>query len=289
MTEELLRNQYGLDALERRVRSFLPDFVAQAVPSIDSTNTELMRRAKAGQLPTTLLIAQRQSAGKGRMGKPWQSAIGRSLVMSLGMVLNPKQWHGLSLVLGMVVAQEVQALRSPTSALAKAQLGLKWPNDVWLMDDSGQGRKLAGILIETAPVHAANHAGAASFEALSGRYVVIGIGLNLRPIECNNDMAFSVPPVSLQELSAGVDEAYLIDVLVVGMVQALQLFEKQGFAPWQASFAKWDVLRGRQVLLSDGRTGVVQGVSPQGELHLATDQGDEWIMSAEVSVRPVSS
>ena len=122
------------ESIWEQVSPLLPGFTVEVLPEIDSTNTELMRRARAGQTEPTLLVAERQTAGRGRMGRPWQSAVGDSLTFSLGLPLAPKDWSGLSLAVGLSVAESLHA-----------EICLKWPNDLWW-----QERKLAGILIETA-------------------------------------------------------------------------------------------------------------------------------------------
>ena len=96
-----------------------------------------MRRARAGRLEPVLLVAETQTAGRGRLGRQWHSGAraGEVLTFSLGMPLRMADWSGLSLAVGVSVAQSLHP-----------SLQLKWPNDVWL-----QERKLAGILIETDP------------------------------------------------------------------------------------------------------------------------------------------
>jgi BirA family biotin operon repressor/biotin-[acetyl-CoA-carboxylase] ligase len=123
------------------------------LPEIDSSNTELMRRARAGRTEPVLLVAERQSAGRGRLGRAWQSAAGDSLTFSLGLPLAPADWAGLSLAVGVSVAESLHP-----------RIRLKWPNDLWVDD-----RKLAGILIETAS------AGGSA----AARYAVVGIGINI--------------------------------------------------------------------------------------------------------------
>ena len=165
-----------------------PGFSVEVVADIDSTNAELMRRARAPDLPPTLLVAEHQQAGRGRLGRTWHSAPGESLMMSLGLTLQPAAWTGLSLVVGVVLAEVLD----PNLQLG---IGLKWPNDVWAMPRQGQAgpRKLAGILIET---------------VLQGREpgrVVIGIGLNVRtpdPLAAGH-AGFRTPPVGLADLGGG--------------------------------------------------------------------------------------
>jgi BirA family biotin operon repressor/biotin-[acetyl-CoA-carboxylase] ligase len=121
---------WPLDALTRQGAACFPGFRAEAVASIDSTNTELMRRARAGVLPPTLLVAEAQTAGRGRLGRAWVSGPSpaglaraglQALTFSLGLCLAPRDWSGLSLAVGVSVAR----------ALHPA-LQLKWPNDLWL-------------------------------------------------------------------------------------------------------------------------------------------------------------
>ena len=238
----------------------LPGFTVEVLPHIDSTNTELMRRARAGQLEPVLLVAEQQTAGRGRLGRDWHSdkgaASAQSLTFSLGLPLAPKGWSGLSLAVGLSVVESLHA-----------DLRLKWPNDVWLRD-----RKLAGILIETASLG-------------DLRYAVIGIGINLLPRDASG---LSTPPAWLGEVLPGLDAPQTLLRLAAPLVSAIQVFEQQGFAPLQARFNARDALGGVAVTLSDGLTGVAQGVNGQGALQVATAQGLQIVTSSEVSVRPLS-
>mgnify|MGYP006206957517 CR=1 FL=1 len=113
----------------------LPGLSIEVLPTVDSTNTRLMQQAREGLVEPTVLVAETQTAGRGRMGKAWHTATHRALTFSLGLPLAPVDWSGLSLVVGLGVARSLHP-----------ELRLKWPNDLWLGD---AGRKLAGVLIET--------------------------------------------------------------------------------------------------------------------------------------------
>jgi BirA family biotin operon repressor/biotin-[acetyl-CoA-carboxylase] ligase len=145
---------------------------------------------------------------------------------------------------------------------------LKWPNDLWWHD-----RKLAGILIETANWG----------EDSASRYVVMGIGLNIRTPAAEG---LSTAPVGLAELLPGVDAAQALARMAAPLVLAVQAFEARGFAPFQAKFNAIDALAQLPVTLSDGMQGVAQGVDASGALLVATPQGVQRVTSAEVSVRP---
>lgn len=250
--------RWPAEAIWEAVAPALPGFTVEVLPEIDSTNSELMRRARAGQMEPVLLVAEHQTAGRGRLGRDWHSseAGARSLTFSLGLPLAPHSWSGLSLAVGLSVVNSLHP-----------DLRLKWPNDVWLHD-----RKMAGILIETA-----------SFGPV--RYAVVGVGINLRERAADG---LSTAPAWLDEVLPGIDAAQALLRVAAPLVQAVQVFEQQGFAPLQARFNARDALNGVAVTLSEGTRGVAQGVDTDGALRVHTDAGLTHITSSEVSVRPLA-
>ena len=84
-----------------------PGLTVEVLPEIDSTNTELMRRARAGQTDPVLLVAESQTAGRGRLGRPWHGQTGDALTFSLGLMLRPQDWSGLSLAVGLSLARSL--------------------------------------------------------------------------------------------------------------------------------------------------------------------------------------
>lgn len=274
------------EAIWEAVAPTLPGFTVEVLPQIDSTNTELMRRARAGQTEPVLLVAETQSAGRGRLGRAWQGAtaadVGATLTFSLGLPLRMADWSGLSLAVGVSVVQSLHP-----------DLQLKWPNDVWLHD-----RKLAGILIETAnnaPTLATSWAalppgGAAVALGRPGgdgigamRYAVIGVGINIAP---RTATGLATPPAWLQELEPDIDTPATLLRVAAPLVQAVQRFEVLGFAAFREAFLQRDALAGRHVSLSDGTQGLAQGVDGSGALLVHTSAGLTRVSSAEVSVRP---
>jgi len=241
-----------------------PDFSVEVLPELDSTNSELMRRGRAGQTSPTLLVAERQTAGRGRLGRDWRTVGGAapgadSLTFSLGLVLPAIDLSGLSLAVGVAV---VDALHP--------DLGLKWPNDVWLA-----GRKLAGILIETTAVG-------------DQRWVVIGVGINLLP---RPETDLRTPPAALCEVLPQATVASVLQAVGPALARAIRQFTQAGFADFQAAFARRDVLRNRTVQAKDragqALQGVACGVDASGALLVHTARGVQVINSAEVSVRPL--
>ena len=263
--------RWPLEAIWQAVEPQLPGFTCEALPLVDSSNSELMRRFKAGQLEPTLLVVEQQSAGRGRLGRQWHSQRGDSLMFSLGLPLAPTDWSGLSLAVGVSLAESLDATNARQHHIA-----LKWPNDLWLVHQKTE-RKLGGVLVETA-----------TFDGQ--RYVVIGVGINVRAFELTRQELTAIAPNCLQSLQPDADVASTLLRVLPPLVQTVQAFEQFGFAPFQARFARRDVLAGRPVQLSDGINSQVQGqahgVTETGALLVHTSTGMKEITSSEVSVRP---
>lgn len=261
--------RWPAEALWQAVSPLLEGFSVEILPEVDSTSTELMRRARAGRCEPILLVTEQQTAGRGRLGRQWVSQIGDSLTFSLGLPMAPAEWSGLSLAVGVSLAQSLQP-HLPAAGEDRLRLGLKWPNDLWLEGD----RKLGGILIETA-----------SGIGLTGpdRYVVIGVGLNVR---APDGQGLSTTPASLREVDAALDAPTALGRIVPPLVRALQAFARHGFAPVRAQFAERDLLLQREVNLSDGQSGLAQGVGPDGALLVQTAEGLRAVTSSDISVRP---
>jgi BirA family biotin operon repressor/biotin-[acetyl-CoA-carboxylase] ligase len=257
----------------------LPALTVEVLKEVDSTNSELMRRARAGQTDPVLLVAKSQTAGRGRLGRQWHAQAGDALTFSLGLMLHPADWSGLSLAVGLSVVESLD----PQGALG---LGLKWPNDVWVHHPK-QWAKLAGILIETA------------ITQQEDRYCVIGVGVN---IASPNAQDLSMPAIGLREQLAATEFAaaasaatsslgatsapQALALIAKPLLLAVLAFELKGFAPLQSAFQQRDVLRDMPVTLSDGRQGTARGVDNAGVLRVETPQGMQLINSAEVRVRP---
>ena len=252
------------EALWEQLEPLVPGLSVEVATEVDSTNTRLLERARAGDTSACLLVAERQTAGRGRLGRSWESSPGASLTFSLAVPLAPADWSGLSLVVGVALAEALHP-----------QVRLKWPNDLWLFTDEGRGRKLGGILIETAA--AGKH-----------RMAVIGVGLNVRDVQ--DDPASDVGRASLAELDAQATAPDTLLRVAQPLLQAVLAFEREGFGPWQARYAARDALAGRNVRLlpaqGDAGEGTAQGVNGMGALLVHTAAGLMTITSGEVSVRP---
>lgn len=245
----------------------LPGFTVEVLPEIDSTNTELMRRARAGLAEPVLLVAEQQTAGRGRLGKGWHSKAEQSLTFSIALPLAPADWSGLSLAVGVSLAESLHP-----------DVRLKWPNDLWL-----QQRKLGGILVETA----------SNGDGQARRTVVIGVGLNIARPDTDAVAALAVPgavaamaPAGLAEVHMGITAGETLARVAPALLRDVLTFETHGFAAFASRFGQRDALQGLAVRLSDGTEGTACGVDAQGALLLRTPQGHRAVTSAEVSVRP---
>ena len=253
---------WPVEALQRELEPLLTGIAVEVLAAVDSTNSEMMRRIRQGQRAPLLLLAERQSAGRGRQGRTWlshtdpdgQPHAQASLTFSLGLALQRGDLSGLSLAVGLALAEALHL-----------DIGLKWPNDLWW-----EGQKLGGILIETA-------------NQGPQRFLVIGIGLNLTQPPASD---LRNPSAGLRQLFPGLDAAALLARVAPPLVRALIHFEASGFAPLRAAFCKRDILRDKTLVCGDGRSGTGAGVDAHGALLLHTAHGLETVVSDEVSVRP---
>lgn len=238
----------------------------EVVAQTGSTNADLL--ARAALLPGPLLrVAEHQTAGRGRAGRPWLSAPGHSLTFSLAWKFDGglQGLTGLPLAVGTALAETLARLGQPVQ--------LKWPND--LLKD---GDKLAGILVETVPA-AAGEPGAT--------WAIVGIGLNLAmPDELEQQIGRAVAAVPWL---ARMDRDTLMAAILDGLAQALRQFAQQGFAAFSA---RWNLLHAWQgqlvTILDRGEVlheGLAAGVDDAGRLLLDTEQGRMAIVAGDVSLR----
>jgi len=115
------------------------------------------------------------------------------------------------------------------------------------------------------------------------RYAVVGVGIN---ILLPQSQELRTPPAALCEVLADVDAAGALGLVAAPLVRAILRFESEGFAPLRTAFHARDLLYGRELVCSDGATGLARGVDATGALLVHTENGLKKITSAEVSVRP---
>jgi BirA family biotin operon repressor/biotin-[acetyl-CoA-carboxylase] ligase len=217
------------------------------------------------------LLAEYQTAGRGRRGRTWLAPPGGAICLSFSWVFAevPRDLGALGLVIGVCALQALQRR-------GVAGVGLKWPNDLLVED-----RKLGGILLELR----AESAGPAC--------VIIGIGLNVAlgaPL-LERIAAMGLAPIDLA--TAGLKEAArnaIAAELISSFVRGLLEFEHGGLKAFVGQWMEADALRGRPVTVSgagveDAVKGVARGIDLDGALLVETPQGLRRFMSGDVSVR----
>ncbi|WP_339466357.1 bifunctional biotin--[acetyl-CoA-carboxylase] ligase/biotin operon repressor BirA [Pseudomonas lurida] len=232
--------------------------------SIDSTNAEALRLVDAGCAAPFLVLAEQQTAGRGRRGRKWVSPFAQNVYYSLVLRIEAglRQLEGLSLVVGLAV---MQALRE--SGVRGA--GLKWPNDVLV----GQ-KKIAGILLELVG------------DPADICHVVLGIGINVN-MQRADEVDQQWTSVQL-ETGFPVDRNALVAQLGLQLQGYLDQHRKGGFVALQEEWEQNHAWQGRPVSLIAGVNqvdGVVLGVDRQGALRLDVDGVEKIYSGGELSLR----
>ncbi len=246
-------------------------FDIDLLASCDSTNAVLLSRAEAGAPSGTVVIAEEQTAGRGRRGRSWFSSPGDSLTFSLLWRFAPGTAPaGLSLAVGVAVARALQKVPAGTQSAGAGETALKWPNDILT-----GGRKLGGILVELVP--GAPHA------------AVIGIGINLH-LPAGMPEEVRAASAALNANGAAPDANDLYAALLAELLITLDTFASAGFAAirpeWIARHAFQDARIRLTTDFGPPSEGICRGVDTDGALLLEIDGRIERILSGEVSLRP---
>jgi BirA family biotin operon repressor/biotin-[acetyl-CoA-carboxylase] ligase len=247
-------------AIAAALGALAPRAEVRVVARCGSTNSVLLEEAPTAKDRIAVLLAEEQTAGRGRRGRRWYGARGGSIALSLrrAMKIAVRDAPGLSLVAGVAA---VRALGAPGVAL-------KWPNDLVV-----DGRKLGGILVETR----------ANGTRLTA---VIGIGLNYRASAALR-ARFGRRIASLEELLDPLASRNALAArLVAGLIEALDAFEAEGLPAFLGDWEALDAHAGRRlrVRLADGRVlaGVAEGLTGEGALRLRTRAGVRAVSSGRV-------
>ena len=241
-----------------------------ALTECESTNTLLMDRAADGAGSGTVLVTDRQTAGRGSRGRQWMASPESSLTFSVLWAFpgGLDRLSGLSLAVGVAV---VRALEN----CGASGVRLKWPNDIL----HGHA-KLGGILVEL-------HAEPDSAKA------VIGIGLNLRlPETIGEPSAAALPAAALEQIVPTLPERHVLFAqLLAELAAAFDSFACGGFAALQDAWHARHAWQDKPVrLLRDGRVekeGICAGADADGALLVRTNDGIERCLSGDVSLRPI--
>ena len=234
------------------------------LPVIDSTNQYLLDRLSELQSGDAC-VAEYQQAGRGRRGRKWFSPFGSNLYLSMYWRLEqgPAAAIGLSLVIGIVIAEVLQSLGAD-------KVRVKWPNDLYLQD-----RKLSGILVEL------------TGKTGDAAQIVSGAGINLMMRRVESDVV-NQGWISLQEAGISIDRNTLAACLIKELREGFKLFENEGLAPYLTRWEKLDNFINRPVKLIIGDKeifGISRGIDAQGALLLEQDGMVKPWIGGEISLR----
>ena len=224
---------------------------------IGSTNSHARELAEAGAAEGTVVVAESQSQGRGRLGRRWESPPFTNLYLSI--LLRPKlaPAHAAQITLMAAVA-----LADVIDTYVPGQATIKWPNDILI-----GGKKLAGILTE------------ASCDTESVHYVILGVGVNLNFASDTMPEELRRRATSLLEvIGKPVERESFLQRLLQGMDRCYGELEGAGFdalAPRWRSYFAWRGRRVRVELLDQVTLGTAQGIDRDGALLLIDDRGVE--------------
>jgi len=263
-TDLLIDRERLLNALGGEADLFDLDLRVQC----DSSNTVLMAAAPRDDARVAVLVCDRQTAGRGRRGRPWLAWPGSSLTFSA-------RWRfdadapvpaGLSLVAGLAVVQALEALQVPS-------LELKWPNDIQI-----HGKKLGGILVEL---------------SRAGRHLdaVIGIGLNLR-FPPDTGVPDRPDVVALADVvDAPPSPERLLAAILIRLRHLLETYAQAGFAPFVNAWNQRNAYADLPVVLTgeaESLDGLCLGVDGDGALQVRTETGVRRVLAGDISLRRAS-
>ena len=236
---------------------------------IDSTNLEVKRIAETGEPGPFLVVADEQTAGRGRRGRTWDSPAGTGIFMS--MLLRPEIRPENASMLTLVAALAVAGGIRETTGL---DVGIKWPNDAVI-----GGKKVCGILTE---MHS-------DMDEIG--YVVPGIGINVNMESFPEEIAATATSLKLAS-GKTVRRVSLVASFVKHFAEYYGIFLKtQDLSELKDLYEKLLVNRGREVLVLDPRgeyRGTAEGITLTGELLVKKEDGSvAEVRSGEVSVRGI--
>lgn len=234
-----------------------------------STNQDIKVLAEEGAPEGTLVVADKQTAGRGRRGRAWTSPTGKAIYMSVLLRPDcaPDKASSITLVMALAV---VDALREQLTV----ECGIKWPNDIVL-----NNKKICGILTEMSAEMDAIH------------YVVSGIGINVNQTSFEKEIADKATSLCL-ELGYKVNRSALAAKVIYYFEQNYAIFKKTfDFSLLKDKYDMFLVNRNKQVCVLDPKgeyQGIAEGINEKGELLVRTEDGRlTQVYAGEVSVRGI--
>lgn len=255
LSENILRKGLKTRTFGNKIYSF---------DTIDSTNNCAKAVAGCGAEEGTIVITEQQTAGKGRLGRQWQSNPNENLMFSL--VLRPQVSPDTLNLLPLYVAVAVsEAIENATGLKVEC----KWPNDILY-----KGKKIAGILIE------------GSVKQNMMDYVVIGIGINVNQTRFEGELSTKASSLRL-ETNREINRTKLFHEVIGRLEQDYKSFQSSGFQSVVPQWIAHTSMINRTISVSQQGnviSGVVKGLSPEGGLVLQTNGTEKTVLAGDVTV-----
>ncbi len=237
--------------------------------TIDSTNTKVRELAYQGATEGTVVVAEKQSAGKGRRGRSWESPAGTNIYMSV--LLRPQIEVNKAPMLTLVMAYSIGRVLKKRGY---DSVQIKWPNDLIL-----SGKKVCGILTEA---------------ELSGQeisHVVVGVGINVNEKEFSEELLDKATSLYLEKKAEENREELIEDILDAFAADYELFLKKQNLTFLREEYNQMLVNYHREVrVLEPGNeySAVARGINDMGELLVEKADGSmEAVYAGEVSVRGI--
>lgn len=233
----------------------------------DSTNTRLRKMVADGSPEGTVAIAEVQTAGKGRLGKQWVSPMGTGIWMSLLLrpEVSPSEAPLLTLLAGLSVCHAIGTLTSLNAEI-------KWPNDILM-----GGKKVCGILTEMDT----------EMDQING--IVVGMGINVNTEKFPDELQEIATSLKLENGGQEVSRTQLVQAILKEFERVYERYQKeQGFLAFYEEYKARCITMGKEVrvLGREPFEGIAVDITPQGELVVRKENGDEVVVfSGEVSIR----
>lgn len=246
----------------------------RAYETIDSTNEAAALWARSGAPAGALVVADHQTAGRGRHRRVWQAEPGKNLLVSLVQrpALPLDRISLLPLLAGLAVAQAIDTLAAPVT------VALKWPNDLII-----SGKKVGGILLESSQSGGSTQ---------PPDFIVLGIGINVNQERFSPDLVETATSLLLETGRFMARDALLAELLCVFEAMYEALGDEAASNRLLRSYESRMHQRGEQVEVRfpgglGTRVGVLEGVSPLGALRLRTPEGEALFHAGDVSSREI--
>jgi len=240
------------------------NYQIQHFEALDSTNKEVLRQAESDAAEGLVVVANRQTDGKGRLGRTWFTI---DQALALSVLLRPNIKPGDIPKLSLVTAVAVHEALT----LFVPNVGIKWPNDLLI-----EGKKVSGILTEM-------RCKQATVEA-----VVIGIGINISSPTMGWDESITAPATDLSTASGKrIEKTHVLQAVLESLDTWYIRFLEQGFAPIHQAWWNAHVASGKTVRVFDGETyieGIAQALGTDGTLRLLVNGVEQSIIAGDVSL-----